>query len=396
MDLSYLLQYNDLAKRQAGKYPKKRYIFPEFHEQIRSKHYTGIVGSRGVGKTILLKQLAAGKKNCFYISCDTLKDDLYDVINELRTKLGTDLFLLDEIHYHTGFEEVLKRTYDFLDVRIVFTSSVALALWESSYDLSRRVILKKLYPFSFREFLDFKYDMKVDSLDFSSIIDNTYDKSVLEKNAYFSEYISSGILPFALEEVDPIGILRNVLATIIQKDIPRLGKIKFTEIEKIEKMVSFIGKSEIDGINYTSLSQNLSITKYKAEQYIDLLEKAFVINRIMPKGTNVLQEPKILMSPPYRLLFRDRQQCTGGLREDFFVEALRMQGKKIYYLKNRRGAKTPDFLVDVGNDQIVCEVGGKGKGTSQFKGIKKEKQLIFADGLESSGKKRSLMTVGLL
>ncbi|MFH1665063.1 MAG: AAA family ATPase [Candidatus Omnitrophota bacterium] len=395
MNLSYLLELDDLAKKQTAEFKKTRYAFTELVKQSQGKHYTGIIGSRGGGKTILLKQLAATQKNSFYISCDTLKDDLFETIKEINSKLKIESFLLDEIHFYTGFEEALKKAYDFLNIKIVFTSSVSLALWKSSYDLSRRIVLQKLYPFSFREFLDFKYGVKLKQLDLTEIVNNTYDKAQLKNYGYFAEYISSGILPFALDEIDPLKILNNILNTIINKDIPRIGKIDIPEIEKIEKMISFIGKSEIDGINYTSLSNNLKITKYKAEQYIDLLEKAFVLNRVMPKGTNVLKEPKIVMSLPYRLLFRDIDQCVGGLREDFFVESMRMLDMEISYLKNKRGAKTPDYILEINDRKIICEVGGKTKGTEQFKGIDIKEKLVFADGIDSADPKRPLMTVGL-
>ena len=395
MNLSYLMELDALAKKQITAYTKKRYLFNKLVKQSHDKHYTGIIGPRGAGKTIILKQLAAGTEKSFYISCDTLKDDLFEVIKELNSKLDVQLFLLDEIHFHTGFEQALKQMYDFLDVKIVFTSSVALALWEGAYDLSRRIVLQKLYPFSFREFLDFKYEISVKQLNLTEIVDNTYEKSQLKNYAYFNEYISSGILPFALDEIDPLSILKNILSTIVNKDIPRIGKIDFSEIEKIEKMVTFIGRAEIDGINYTSLSNNMKITKYKAEQYIDFLEKAFVLNRVMPKGTNVLKEPKIVMTLPYRLLFREKDQCLGGLREDYFVETMKMIDKEIFYLKNNRGAKTPDYLLAIDNRRIICEVGGKKKGTEQFKGIDIKEKIVFSDGVDSTGIKRPLMSLGL-
>jgi hypothetical protein len=37
-----------------------------------------------------------------------------------------------------------------------------------------------------------------------------------------------------------------------------------------------------------------------------------------------------------------------------------------HYLKTKRGAKTPDFLVELPDESIVVEIGGKGKGREQF------------------------------
>ena len=43
-----------------------------------------------------------------------------------------------------------------------------------------------------------------------------------------------------------------------------------------------------------------------------LVEQAFVLQRIFPKGTNLLKEPKVLMALPYRLLFRELDDAVGG------------------------------------------------------------------------------------
>ena len=60
------------------------------------------------------------------------------------------------------------------------------------------------------------------------------------------------------------------------------------------------GRAPIDGINYTSLSRNLGITRFKAERYVRALERAFLLRQAFPAGANVLREPKVFMEPPYR------------------------------------------------------------------------------------------------
>ena len=100
-------------------------------------------------------------------------------------------------------------------------------------------------------------------------------------------------------------------------------------------MLAFIGKSEVDGINISAISRNLAITKYKAEIFVKLLAKAFILNPIYPAGTNVLKEPKVLMFLPYRLLYKDWDQCIGAIREDFFAEMLAMKGYEFQYLKTK-------------------------------------------------------------
>ncbi len=178
-------------------------------------------------------------------------------------------------------------------------------------------------------------------------------------------------------------------------DIPHIAKLLTGELERIEQLVRFIGRSGVDGINYSSVSQNVHITKYKAEQYITLLERAFVLHRAFPMGSNVMKEPKVVMALPYRLLYKPLDEAIGGLREDFFVEAFRALGKEVFYLKSMRGAKTPDYFIRDSQD-IVFEVGGKGKGRSQFKGMDIKTKIIFADGYDMTGIRRPLFLAGLL
>lgn len=395
IDFKTILEYDRLAREDTKKYPKKRFLFSEL--QIgKGKHFTGIVGPRGVGKTILLKQLAQKHEKSLYVSLDTVKDDLFVLAKRAKEDFHVRLLLLDEVHFHSNFDEGLKKIYDYLDIDVVFTSSVALALFESQYDLSRRVLLKKLYPFSFREYLFFKYDTSFNALSFSDILDKRFDQAAFSYINCFHDYLQGGIFPFSIHEPIALELLKNVRTKVIRKDIPRVIDVAVSELDLIEKVLSFIGTSGIDGINYSSISRNCGITKYKAEQYVRLMEKAFILHQVFPKGTNVLKEPKILMAVPYRLLYTDFQHAIGGLREDFFVEIMRSVDQEIHYLKSTRGRKTPDYIIPHRNKDVVVEIGGKRKGREQFKGIVVEKKIIASDADIMDEIRRPLFLFGFL
>ena len=105
----------------------------------------------------------------------------------------------------------------------------------------------------------------------------------------------------------------------------------------IEQTLTFIGRAPIDGINYTSLSRNLGITKFKAERYVRALERAFLLRQAFPAGANVLREPKVFMEPPYRLLYRSYEDCIGALRENFFALAMAQHRTPFRYTRSRAG-----------------------------------------------------------
>lgn len=102
------------------------------------------------------------------------------------------------------------------------------------------------------------------------------------------------------------------------------------------------------------------------------------------------------MAPPYRLLYKDYAEAVSGLREVFFAAMMTMAGLPFHYLKTKRGAKTPDYLVQDPSGDIVVEIGGKGKGRAQFKGVTAEKRLIFSQGHRLDDLHRPLFLLGLM
>jgi hypothetical protein len=138
----------------------------------------------------------------------------------------------------------------------------------------------------------------------------------------------------------------------------------------VRSVLEFAGRSGVDGINVTSVAANVGVTKHKAAKYLEALEAAFVIQRVFPAGTNVLREPKVLLVPPVRLLYREMQEAQGGLRED--------------------------FLVMHGGEKIAMEIGGRSKGYSQFKGVENCRRIILAPNMTTSPGRIPLHLLGFL
>jgi predicted AAA+ superfamily ATPase len=356
------------------------------------------VGPRGAGKTILLQQLAHAKEDGFYLSADSLErgTDLFDLVRELTERYRYTTFLVDEIHYLEKGIGALKQIYDFLGVRVIFTSSVALRIHEAAHDLARRVRLYQLEYFSFSEYLAIRYKSVLPGLELGTLLGGHVPAEYLRTADRFDAYLAGGVIPFALEEPEPLPLLASTIESIVTQDIPRFLRLHLDELDVLRKLIEFVGRSGVDGINYSSLSANLGITKYKAEQYVAAFERAFILQRIFPAGSNVLREPKILLMPPVRLLYRPMEEARGGLREDYFVFALRRAGIPLRYLKGTRGQKTPDFLCEHDQKKLVFEIGGKGKGRSQFKGIEADRKFVFAEGVTLSEGKIPLHLAGML
>lgn len=398
--ISKLMELNDLAFKTTDSYIKKRFLFPTLEKELKNKTITILAGPRGVGKTILLKQLLAHQLGSFYLSVDQMQsgESLFEIAKYLQQNYKIKILILDEIHYNHNYAADLKSIYDFLQIKVFVTSSIALKLEELSVDLSRRAHFFHLPPFSFREFIFFETGVLVESLSFDNLLRRKWTVDQVKFGHFFQEFLKGRLYPFTLEEKSYEELFRNILTKIIKVDLPQIGRLTSEDCLQIEKLFTFIGRSESEGVNVSSLSKNLGITKYKIEEYLQLLAQAYLVHIIYPKGTNVTREPKILMALPYRLLFKDYQNALGSLREEFVVESFRNQGLlTINYLKSTRGAKTPDFLVeDAKGKEIVIEVVGKGKGRTQFKGIEIKQKYIFVDSLQWKENQYPLFLIGML
>jgi len=386
------------AKEEGAAYPKKRFVYSRIEHHLGERIFIALVGPRGAGKSTLLKQIHHKADASFYISFDSIGTiNLFNVSKELMES-GIRLLLLDEIHAYPGYGRELKKIYDFLpSLQVVFTSSSSISLHETTYDLSRRVRLIPVPSFSFREFIFFAKNEEIDPISLTDLANTARCKAYYGQNMQFEplfeSYLTGGVYPFTLSHQDTIFQFQNMLDAIIERDMVRISRITLAESSDVRRMLTFIGKSPSEGISYSSISQNIGVDKIKTQRYVELLEKAFVLRRVLPKGTNVTKEPKILFTPPYRLLYRQYDECIGDLREDFFVDAISRLKIELNYLKGTRGEKTPDYLVG----SVVCEIGGRNKGRSQFKGFTARKnKIIFTQPGMLDDMRRPLFFAGML
>ncbi|NCO88398.1 hypothetical protein AUK04_01635 [Candidatus Roizmanbacteria bacterium CG2_30_33_16] len=396
-----LLRLNQQAKEKGRVYLKKRYLFDRLLMEKNKNTIIGISGLRGSGKTILLCQLLNQLSSSFYLSGDSIDNiNLYELADFLIKNYRIKNLLIDEIHYLKDWSRQLKLISDFLKVKVYFTSSISLNILSLKSDLSRRVKIIDLPIFSLREYLDFKFSQRLSPLKFQDIIKN-YKKlfqKFYQQEAYFNDYLSQP-LPFMLD--DPSHqLVKQVAEKIIEKDLFCYSNLTRIDIEAMKNIINFIANTPISDINYSVLSKNIAITKYKAKQYVDYLEKGYLLKSIFPFSSSVIKEPKIVLTLPFRQVFNYRltdEQLRGALREEFFTQSIGYLNQPLYYLKSKRGAKTPDYLFIFNGNKYIFEIGGQKKGFSQFKGISDQykKYLVVYPGV-SQNNKIPLILFGLL
>ena len=214
----------------------KRYLFTKI--DFKSK-LIGILGQRGVGKTILMRQIAQSYKlkieKMLYISADNIVKSLSDIAIEFAS-YGGKLLIIDEIHKADNFALELKTIYDFVDIKVIFSGSSALEIENSKVDLSRRALFYELHSLSFREFLAIKYDINLSVLKLDDILNSHQDiaidiKKQFKPLEYFEYYHKFGAYPFFTEGELGYDLRLNEILNIILDG----GKNKsFKQIKDIE------------------------------------------------------------------------------------------------------------------------------------------------------------------
>jgi len=362
----------------------------------------GIVGAKGTGKTTLLlqhiKQSFDEKSKAIYISLDDIwfsTHTLSELAEQFYLLGGTHLFL-DEVHKYKNWDIEIKNIYDsFRSLNIVFTGSSMLEIFEASVDFSRRAIVYELRGLSFREFLQYEYNLSFKPYSLQEIIDNHRNIvfEIVDKIKIiptFQEYLKYGYYPYYKESLPtyPFRIEQAINKTL-KEDVPAIEDIEYATILKIKKMLGIIGELVPFTPNISQLSGTIEISRNALVKYLYLLDRAGIlmcINEPTPSLETLSKPQKIYLDNTNiinSLSFDNKN--IGNERETFFANQLRAKHKV-------NTAKNGDFTID---GKFIFEVGGKNKGNSQIKII--ENAYIAADNIENGfGNKIPLWLFGFL
>jgi len=351
----------------------KRYFFDNI-ASLKSR-MIGIVGARGVGKTTFLVQylnsvnIPASKK--LYISTDTVPSaSLFEIAEEFAKREGK-ILAIDEIHKYPDFEIELKKIYDILDLKVLFSGSSALRIDNSKADLSRRAVIVNVRGLSFREFLEINDNIKLPVLSLDEIIKNHIDMAYDLLNRFnlknrFDEYIQKGYYPFYFEDKEMYLLkLKETVNTVIEVDIPSVFPIEFLTVSKLKKLVYLICESQPYTPNMSELLNRMGMNKqgYKnLYRYLHYLDRAKIIRILRPKhkGDNIFSKPdKIYLNNTNLHYAYCNKREIGTIREALFASMLEGHSLSVH--------SKADFTAD---DKYVFEIGGKNKKRRQIKGEK--------------------------
>lgn len=366
----------------------KRYLTIDW-----SKRLIIITGARGTGKTTLVLQhyleSYASTTECLYFSVDNplvAQSGIFNIGKDFFTIYGNTL-IIDEVHKQKDWSFDVKALYDsFPDKKIIILGSSKLNITNQKGDLSRRALIYNLKGLSFREFIELKYNLKTEAYSLQDILIDHIEigskilRDIPQIKKYFFEYKQFGFYPFFNEysEHEYQQVLQSVIDKIIYEDIPSLKDIKGSSSYVFKKLLAYLAMSKIPTIKVSSICNELDITKETLYTYLDLLDRAEIINIIRRDKATVrsLQKSKIMLSNPnlyYSISNEMWQHNTdlGNIRESFFVSQIedRILASEIV-----------DYTIQLDNVKIEVEIGGKNKTRKQIETL--ENGYVFKDDIE--------------
>jgi predicted AAA+ superfamily ATPase len=336
--------------------------------QIETVHGKAAVciGVRRSGKSTYLFQviqrLIAGgisKQNILYLNFfddrlhDLRKDNLgmiteaYYSIFPKKKNSETVYFFLDEIQSVPGWEPFVDRLMRTEKCDIYITGSSAKMLsQEIATQMGGRALSWEIFPFSFREFLDYKGIEKEDSL-------STKKRLIVQKA--FEEYWETGGFPevLGLSRLLRIKIHQEYFHTILFRDLVERHDISHPRaVTDLAHRLVDNTASLYSGNSLTGYLKSLGhkVPKSAVSDYLEWFEDAYFLFAVHIFDASAARRD----TNPKRIYCIDHAMVTsvssgilvnsGHLLENLVFTALRRLFPEIYYYKTKTGREV-DFIV---------------------------------------------------
>lgn len=267
-----------------------RLIENEVYTRLVSLHKAIILlGARQVGKTTLLgalqTRLAQEGKVVRYLNCD-LEEEQQAINTTSRTLLdrlvaGKDAIFIDEVQRLDNPGLTLKILVD------LYPRLLILATGSSSFDLRNRMsealtgryVDILLYPLSLGEVLQ------------SAGVVNDPALRKPAADALLTDILRYGLYPEIYLEANPATkqlLLSKIVDSYLFKDILAFQRVRYSQtIVDLARALAYQIGSEV---NENELANRLKIDRKTVLNYIDILEKSFVVKRLPPFSRNPRRE----------------------------------------------------------------------------------------------------------
>lgn len=245
-------------------------------DKINSGKAIVVVGARQVGKTTLLKRILKDKEYLFLDADDPSTRNLLQnpTTEQIRTFLGDYQYVfLDEAQRIPGIGLTLKIITDqFNEVQLFVSGSSSFDLGnELNEPLTGRKWEYELFPISWEE-----YENKIGFIKAEQQIENRL------LYGFYPEVINN--------QGNEKEILKDLVNSYLFRDILAFSGIRRPEV--LEKLIQALALQIGSEVNYNELSRAVGINKLTVQNYLELLEKGYIVFRLNSFSRNLRNEIK--------------------------------------------------------------------------------------------------------
>ncbi len=336
-----------------------RKIYSELLEHAKKPANTVLTGMRRTGKTTLVKQLLDNlpNKNSLFLDLERidnrelfLQKNYDSILNSLEerglSKITPMLVALDEIQNVKQLPSVIKYLSDHYEIKFILTGSSSFYLKNLfTESLAGRKKIFELHPLDFGEYLIFK-GLKVGQGEWQN---KTIEISEYNRlTGYYEDFIKYGGFPqvvLAESELDKKDFLSDILSSYVNIDIKTLAD--FTSDRNIFSLIKLLASRAGSRLDVSKLSKLLGLSRPTINNYLDFLEKTYLIKTVAVYTHNTDRE----IVKARKVYFGDTglmnslaETSSGAQFENTLFNQLSRQGDIQYYaLKN--GLEI-DFIFD--------------------------------------------------
>lgn len=329
-----------------------------------------IVGLRRCGKTSLLKSImdelqnqGVNKQNIIYISFELVEykniftsEQLDETVLNLTKNLEGKIYLLfDEIQQVESWEKSINSYRASFDCDIYITGSNSKLLSnELATLLAGRYIKINLYPFSFKEVLQYRREIDNEELNNESI------------KEHFNQYLLFGGMPGLLpirDDDTKVNALQDIYDSIIVHDI--LSRYTINEIDLFKRFSHYLMNSTGQTFSKTSItnylkSENKRTTRNTISNFTDYLKDSLFCKRARRQdilGKKILKtEEKYYLTDQgfHHALVDNNKNWLGRILENVVFNELVRRGYSVKIGKIRN--KEIDFVCERHDRKLYVQV----------------------------------------
>jgi len=253
-----------------------RYLASNLKDKLHKGKVIVLIGPRQVGKTTLINSLL---ENNSYLFLDGDDNTVVEILSNANTETLKSIIgkykyvFIDEAQRIPNIGLKLKIMVDQLkDVQVIVSGSSAFDINNATQEpLTGRKFEYHLFPISWNEFEN--------------------NVGYIKAQQQLELRLLYGMYPDVINNFgDEYEILKNLVSSYLYKDILALAGIRKSEV--LEKILQALAMQVGSEVSYNEIAQLVGVDKNTVNNYIDLLEKSFVVFRLNSFSKNLRNEIK--------------------------------------------------------------------------------------------------------